>query len=329
MAHFDMSLPDLKAYTPDVREPEDFDDFWRTTLDAARAAASHVGADTTITPMPSRLTSVAVHDLGFPGFAADPVHAWLIAPEGAERPLPVVVEFLGYNGGRGLPHERLAWASAGYAHVVMDTRGQGSPFSSGAVTSDPHGSGPTVPGYLTRGIETPEGYYFRRVFTDAVRCVDAVAEIPWIDADRIVLTGTSQGGGITLAAAGILGDRVAGVAVDVPFLCHIERAITITDRDPYAEISRYLATQRGQLETVLRTLSYVDGANHAVRATAPALFSVGLFDSVCPPSTVFAAHNRYAGPATIDVFPFNGHEGGGSERWPTQVAFADRVTDRS
>ncbi|WP_374100720.1 acetylxylan esterase [Naasia sp. SYSU D00057] len=37
-------------------------------------------------------------------------------------PLPAVVEFIGYTGGRGYPHERLAWPAAGFAHVVMDTR---------------------------------------------------------------------------------------------------------------------------------------------------------------------------------------------------------------
>ncbi len=42
-------------------------------------------------------------------------------------------------------------------------------------------------------------------------------------------------------------------------------------------------------------------------------------DDVCPPSTVFAAHNWYGGPREIDVYPFNGHEGGGPARFPRQV----------
>jgi cephalosporin-C deacetylase len=33
-------------------------------------------------------------------------------------------------------------------------------------------------------------------------------------------------------------------------------------------------------------------------------------DTVCPPSTVFAAYNNYAGPKEISVYPFNDHEGG-------------------
>jgi cephalosporin-C deacetylase len=142
----------------------------------------------------------------------------------------------------------------------------------------------------------------------------------------VVVAGTSQGGGIALAAAGLLGDRVAAALVDVPFLCHFERAIAVTDREPYAELVRYLAIQRDRTEHVLRTLSYIDAANHAARATAPALFSVGLLDANCPPSTVYAAFNRYGSAQKhMDVYPFNGHEGGGPFRWPAQAGFLDGV----
>src|SRR5690606_14262402 len=113
---------------------------------------------------------------------------------GAARRLPAIVEFVGYGGGRGLPGTRLFWPSAGYAHILMDTRGQGSAWGGGGDTADPHGSGPAAPGYLTRGIDDPATYYYRRVFTDAVRLIDAVRTLPAIDPERIAVTGGSQGG---------------------------------------------------------------------------------------------------------------------------------------
>jgi len=48
----------------------------------------------------------------------------------------------------------------------------------------------------------------------------------------------------------------------------------------------------------------------ARRASAPALFSVGLRDQVCPPSTVYAAYNLYGGDKEIVEYRFNDHEGG-------------------
>jgi cephalosporin-C deacetylase len=60
------------------------------------------------------------------------------------------------------------------------------------------------------------------------------------------------------------------------------------------------------------TLSYFDGAILGRRANAPALFSVGMMDHICPPSTVYAAYNHYGGPREIREYAFNDHEGGGA-----------------
>jgi cephalosporin-C deacetylase len=100
------------------------------------------------------------------------------------------------------------------------------------------------------------------------------------------------------------------VMPDVPFLCNWRRALEVTDAHPYHELTRYLAMHRLKEADVFRTLSYVDGLNFAARATAPALFSVGLMDEITPPSTVFAAYNHYAGPKDIRVWSYNGHDAG-------------------
>ena len=118
-----------------------------------------------------------------------------------------------------------------------------------------------------------------------------------------------QGGGICLAVAGLDAD-LAAVMPDVPFLCHYRRATEITDAAPYIEISKYCQVHREKVDTIFKNLAYFDGVNFAVRAQAPALFSVGMMDEICPPSTVFAAYNHYAGPKQIEVWEYNHHEGG-------------------
>jgi len=237
------------------------------------------------------------------------VRGWLHLPAQATGPLPAIVEYVGYGGGRGLPHERLLWAAAGYAHLVMDTRGQGSAWSVGD-TPDPDGAGPAHPGYVTRGILDPHTYYYRRVFTDAVRAVEAVRAHPAVDPGRVALVGRSQGAGIAIGAAALVDDLLA-VVPDVPFLCDFRRAVSIVDTLPYAEIARYLKVHRDHVEPVFRTLSYFDGAVLGRRATAPALFSVALMDQTCPPSTVFAGYHHYgAADKDIVVYPYNDHESG-------------------
>ena len=305
MAQFDLPLDQLRRYTPDLPVPDDLDAFWSDTLAGTRAH----DLDATFTRVDSGLRLVETFDVRFAGFGGHPVRGWLQLPVGRSGPGSAVVQYIGYGGGRGLPHELILYAAAGYAHFVMDTRGQGSSWSVGE-TPDPDPSGaPFHPGFMTRGILDPATYYYRRVFTDAARAVEAVRSHPAVDPARVAVTGGSQGGGIAIAAAALVPD-LAGAAPDVPFLCDFPRATTLVDTNPYAEIVRYLKAHRDHVDRVARTLSYVDGAVLAGRATTPALFSVGLMDVTCPPSTVYAAYNHWAGPKEIVEYPFNDHEGG-------------------
>lgn len=311
MAQFDLPLEELRTYRPEVREPADFDAFWARTLHESRAA----GGEATVEQLDVRLPQVEIFDVTFPGFMGQPIKAWLSRPAGIDADVPVLVQYQGYGGGRGLPFEHTFWPSAGYAHLMVDSRGQGSSWGNGGDTPDPDGAGPSLPGFMTRGIEHPDTYYYRRLLTDAVRAVDFARTLSGVDASRTVVLGGSQGGGMALAVAGLVPD-VAAAMPDVAFLCHYERAVRITDQDPYGEIRRYLSIHRDVEEQTFTTLSYFDGVNFAKRATAPSLWSVGLFDEVCPPSTTFAAYNWYGALAPqpprkdMTVYPFNGHEGG-------------------
>jgi cephalosporin-C deacetylase len=312
-----MPYDDLVAYRPVRDEPPDFDAFWQRTLDEARAFP----LDARFEPFDAGLRSIETFDVTFNGYGGQPIKGWLIIPRGRSGPLPCVVEFIGYGGGRAFPHDWLFWSACGYAHFVMDTRGQGSAWSPGD-TPDPEldGANPQFPGFMTRGILRPETYYYRRVFTDAVRAVEAAAAHPAVDGRRIAAAGGSQGGGIVLAVAG-LAPAVRAALPDVPFLCHYRRATEITDAHPYQEIARYCMVHRDKIDTVFATLAYFDGVTFAARAGCPALFSVGLMDEVCPPSTVYAAYNHYAGPKDIRVYRYNHHEGGGSFQKREQARF--------
>lgn len=312
MPAFDLPPTELERYCPELEEPADFDAFWRETL---KEAAQHDPL-ASARPVDSGLRLTETWDVTFRGFAGDPVRAWFSRPAGAPEPLPAVVEYAGYGRGRGLPHERLTWVNAGYAHLLMDNRGQGDLYGCGGDTPDPQaGTTPGGPGAAARGLLSPYDHHHRRLITDAVRAVTAVRALPGVDGARVAAVGNSQGGGLALAVAGLVPD-LAAVLVTAPFLCGIRRALDLTDASPYGEITAYLAVHRGAAAAAYRTLAHLEGVSFARRAHAPAHFGVGLRDTVCPPSGAYAAFNRYAELSGADprreilAYPHNGHEGG-------------------
>lgn len=319
MAFFDLPLEQLETYLPVRHEPADFDQFWQTTLNEARQYPLNARLE----PVDYGLRTVETFDLTYNGFGGQPIKGWLLLPRhrAEDEKLPCVVEYIGYGGGRGFPTDWLLWSSAGYAHLIMDTRGQGSASRKGDTPDfEAEGSNPQFPGFMTRGVLSPQTYYYRRVFTDAVRAVEVALSHPAIDSERVAVSGGSQGGGIALAVAG-LEPKVKVAMPDVPFLCHFRRATTITDANPYLEIAKFCQVHRDKIEQVFNTLSYFDGVNLATRAKAQALFSVALMDEICPPSTVFAAYNYYAGPKQINIWQYNHHEGGENYQAISKVKF--------
>lgn len=325
---YDMELEELRVYRPDRAEPQDFDAFWASTLEENPFDPSLLTIERAECP----LVTLEVFDVSFPGFGFDPIRAWLAVPADANRPLPTIVQYQGYGGGRGLPVDHLDWASAGFAHFFMDSRGQGGTWGNGGATPDPRGSGYGDQGFMTRGIEDPHDHYYRRLYVDAHHAVEAAAALPQVDESRIFVTGASQGGALTIAAAS-LNHRVVGAMPDVPFMSDFPRSVGLTEGTPYDEVVRYLSVFRDRANMVFRMLSYFDTVIVGRRAIAPALFSTALLDTIAPPSSVFAARNWWgaaggaAPTADIDVHRFNTHEGGAAYQWLHQVEWAKRLLD--
>jgi cephalosporin-C deacetylase len=96
----DLPYSQLLEYRAEIAPHADFDAFWEKTLAQARAH----DAEPELTLV--RDTFLSTVDV-FAGWNGEPVAAWLVLPAGAVEPLPVIVKFLGYSGGRGQPTEHL------------------------------------------------------------------------------------------------------------------------------------------------------------------------------------------------------------------------------
>ena len=302
MPWYDLPLERLREYRTETAEPAGLDDWWAERVTQARSLARPLKLTRSD---PDVYGPLEAYDAEFSGAGGDRIRGWFLRPAakpGTASPR-VVVRFIGYGGGRGVPSEHALLPALGYSVLVMDTRGQGGKWTSGA-TGD-GAAGPENSLVMTRGITDPEQYYYTRLITDAVLAVDAAVELS--DGEKVAVSGTSQGGGLALATAALRADGVALCHADVPFLCDIQRGITMAPHAPYTEIPDFLSQNVDLIPQALDTLRYVDCALLARRITAPCLLSVGLMDIICPPSTVFAAYNEITAEKDIAVYPFSDH----------------------
>ena len=307
MPLLDLPLHELRDYRAGIGAPDDLTAFWEHALEAARAAA----AAPTVAPYEADAYG-ALHafDVTFSGADGDPIKAWYLRPAAAgDATLACRVTFIGYGGGRDYPAAHALYPACGHATFVMDTRSQGGTWAAGA-TADPGAgtSGPEHPGVMSRGIGAPETYYYRRLYVDAVRAVETAASLPGVDPQRLAVAGTSQGGALALAAAALAPQHVRLCHADVPFMCDVIHAMDVAIDPPYTELVQFLSVHPELESIVRRTLSYVDNAVLASRIRARTLVSVGLRDTITPPSTVFAAYNEITAPKEIAVHPYSGHD---------------------
>jgi len=295
----DLPLEQLRGYKPPLTRRGDFSRFWEENMRASREQPLNARVEEVAYPV----KRLRVFRLTFDGFMdRTPIGAWLLRPE-EDGPLPAILFFHGYGGNRGHVSDYLGWVLQGYLVMAIDIRGQSG--ESPDFARYPSGS---LTGNMTKGILDKNSYYYRYVYMDCVRALEVLFETEDVAHDRVGVTGVSQGGGLSLVAFA-LDKRVALSLPEVPYLCHFERAVEVATEGPYLEILGFMKTHPDEVEAVRETLSYFDAMNFATEIDRPILMSVGLIDTICPASTVFATFNHItSNEKELAIYHGMGHE---------------------
>lgn len=304
MPLFDMPLADLHRYGGVNPRPDDFDAYW----DAALAEMRVTDPCVALAPSAFSAPCADCFDMTFTGVRGARIHAKLLHPLGCTEPHPAVVMFHGYSGDSGDWSDKLAYVARGYTVAALDCRGQGG------LSEDVGGvPGNTLNGHIIRGLDgKPDDLLFRQIFLDCAQLAGLVMEMPQVDGARVGVTGGSQGGGLTLACAA-LEPRIKLAAPVFPFLCDYKRVWEIDLAvAAYQELKDYFRRfdPRHEREAAIFTrLGYIDNQHLASRIRAEVLLGIGLMDTVCPPSSQFAAYNKITSRKSLVVYPDFGHEG--------------------
>jgi len=303
MPIFEMPLHELEKYPGRNPRPADMEEYW----DAALAEMRAVDPCVELIPHPMNAPCADCFDLYFTGVGGARVYAKYLRPRNTPEPHPAVLLFHGYTGHSGDWFDKLAWVARGFSVAALDCRGQGG-------RSEDTGSvrGTTMRGHIIRGLDdAPEKLLFRQIFLDTAQLARIVMSMPEVDADRVGATGGSQGGGLTLACAA-LEPRIKRAAPVFPFLCDYLRVWEMDlAAGAYEELRTFLRQfdpRHERKEEVFTRLGYIDCQHLAHRIRAEVLMGVGLMDTICPPSTQFAAYNKITSPKQLVIYPDYGHE---------------------
>jgi cephalosporin-C deacetylase len=219
-----------------------------------------------------------------------------------------VLQFHGYSRDSGDWLDKLGWAAEGFCYAAMDCRGQGGRSEdSGQV------KGTTLRGHIVRGLDDPDPrkLAFRQIFLDAAQLARVVMGFAEVDASRVGCCGASQGGALSLACAA-LEPRIKRTAPVFPFLCDYQRVWELDyAKEAYEELRLFFRAfdPRHEREREIFTkLGYIDCQHLAPRIRAEVLMFTSLMDTICPPSSQFAAYNKITSKKNVVFYPDFSHE---------------------
>jgi len=304
MPILDMPLDELKEYRGINPRPDDFDEYWDRALNEMRGVDPHVEF------VPAELTVpfADIYHMYFTGVGGSRIHVQYLKPKNAAELHPALLIFHGYKVDSWDWSDKLNYVAMGYTVAAMDVRGQG-----GLSEDLSSVRGGTAYGHIIMGLEdSPEKLLYRSIFLDTAQLAYIVMGLPDVDETRVGATGASQGGGLTMACAGLVPELKKAAPV-YPFLSDYRRVWEMDlARDAYQELRDFFRRRDPRHlreEEMFTRLGYIDIQHLAPRIRAEVLMSTGLMDEICPPSTQFAAYNKITSSKQMDIYPDFGHEG--------------------
>lgn len=281
---------DLDKIQPSCEEPADFASWWEEQKALVRAIPADVQLEQVDASSNDKQTT---YRISIANIAGARVYGWLSVPTAeGKHPGILTVPAAGYRPyGPGA-----GWAAQGFISMVMYAHNY--PIDLAPEQYDEL-SRTELSNYPHQGKESRETYYFRRVFLGCTRFMDYLMARPEWDGTNLIVTGSSQGGALSLVCAG-LEPKVSAISANVPALCDhggclIDRACgwprLIPNKDP--EIAKVSA--------------YFDAVNFARHARCASLVSCGLVDTTCPATSVCAAFFVLPQPKRLFATPWMGH----------------------
>ena len=281
---------------PFAQEPKDFDDFWKKALDEAR----QIDLNPTKVLLPERCTKdVNVYEISYHNNRwGSKMYGVLSVPvKPGKYPALLRVPGAGVR-----PYSGDTYTATGKC-IVLEIGIHGVPVTMEQKVYDDLVNA-ALNGYWDTNLENPDRNAYKRVVTGAVKGVDMIASLDEWDGKTLGVTGSSQGGFLSLAVAA-LDKRVTFLAAVHDAMCDYEAELHgVAGGWPHYF---YHAKMNAITKARLEGARYYDGVNFARRITVPGWYSFGYNDEVVPPTSSYGLYNSVKAPKTLSLYQMTGH----------------------
>ena len=256
---------------------------------------------------------VSVWDVQIPCTGGINVSGYLACPKNASpKSLPALASFHGAGVRSSNKGAVLQWAQRGFIAMDVNAHGivNGKPDDFYTTLSKEYYQKPQADGttrYAMWGIRSPQTWYFRGMYQRVMRTLDYLCSRPEWNGKDLVVNGGSQGGGQSIAAAG-LDSRVTLLVAGVPALSDMTGIVGNPPRTNGWPVHYPDKVIDPKDPVILNTVSYFDNVNFAKRIKCDAYLSTGLNDTVCAPCSVHTVFNHLASPKKdLLIYPTGKH----------------------
>ncbi len=282
---------------PSTVMPKDFEVFWQNAIKEAR----YIDLDPTKRLLPERCTKdVNVYEVSFHNSKWGSRTYGILSVPVKEGKYPALLRVPG-AGVR--PYAGDIWtASQGVVTLEIGIHGVPVTMEQKIYTNLNEGA---LSGYWEFGLDDRDKSYYKHVILGCIRALDYIEQYtPW-NGRECGVTGSSQGGFLSLVTAG-LDKRITCYAPVHAALCDHTNSL----RGVACGWPHYFYWNKGKgQEKQIETSRYYDGVNFARLITdkQKGWFSFGYCDDVVPPTTAWATYNIVSGPKEISPYQMTWH----------------------
>lgn len=296
-----------------VKKPADFNQFWQKQLDELYAKPIDVIYNEHTDNEMFDQYRVKLAAPGHPISGLNPyVTGWMTKPKNARMKAHPAILHLPGAGVRSPKVPTRYLSSLGFIEFAISVHG----FDPGDENYGPHvrEQYEALPKNNAKTKEESLMLNYERI--KILRVMQALRYLknqPEWDGKVLIVSGGSQGGGLTLIATGLDPDVTACMASYPGYCDQYGYLVQKPNGWPQMLDEDRKTGERGKFPFAFETAAYFDAAVFALKIKADTVVTTGFIDRTCPPSSVYAAYNRI--PASYKEFHngvTNGHEG---PRW--------------